>query len=184
MAIARTLAALLVAVLAAGCAHARGRTVLDADAPRTLEGDGAVAVSWTDPAAFSEVRLSANRREAIRGDWVHELAAHLQDVASRLLPPGERLEVVLTDIDRAGDYEPWRGGSSQDIRFMRDIHPPRVTLGFRHLAADGSVIAEGERTLSDLAYLMNAGTIDSDPLRYDKRLLERWARQQLRPGRG
>ena len=179
----RTLVALLISACAIGGADARGRTVVDADAPRALPDGSAVAVSWSDPAAFSEVRSSANRREAIRGNWVEALAVHLRDVAGRRLSPGERLEVELTDIDRAGDFEPWRGGSSQDIRFMRDIHPPRVTLRFKRLAADGSVRAEGVRTLSDPGYLGMGGGLDSDPLRYDKRLLERWARQELGPDR-
>ena len=80
--------------------------VTDADYPRALDVEGPVAVSWTDPAEFSEIRYSRNRFEARRGDWVRDIARHLAKRAATALDPGERLEVEITDIERAGEFEP------------------------------------------------------------------------------
>ncbi|MCS4281172.1 DUF3016 domain-containing protein [Stenotrophomonas rhizophila] len=171
----------LAGLLLMGSAAAAPRTVTDPQAPRALETDGPVQVAWTDPAQFTEIRQSSNRFEAERGDWVQQLAKYVRTTASKELQPGQTLEVTFTDIKRAGDYEPWHGPRADDIRVMRDIYPPRVTLTYTLKNAQGQVLGEGERKLQDTGYLHNIGRqSDTDPLRYEKRLLEDWIRRDLR----
>ncbi|MGV8961061.1 MAG: DUF3016 domain-containing protein [Stenotrophomonas sp.] len=171
----------LACVLAMGSADAKPRNVTDPDAPRALPGNGPVQVQWNDPAQFTELRQSTNRFEAQRGDWVTQLAEYLQKSAVRQLPAGQRLDVTITDIKRAGDFEPWRGANLSDVRFIRDIYPPRITLQFKLMDANDHVISEGERKLTDNGYLMSSGMRnDTDPLRYEKRVLDDWLRSELR----
>jgi hypothetical protein len=173
--------ALLLVAAMAGTASAKVRNVTDPDAPRSLPEQGPVSVRWEDPAQFTEIRYSHNAVESRRGNWVEQLATHLRERAQKRLPPGQRLDVNITNIDRAGDYEPWRGIQFQDVRFMRDLYPPRMTLTFRRTNADGSVIAEGERKLSDSGFLMssNSAGSGSDPLRFEKSLIDRWLSREL-----
>jgi hypothetical protein len=162
----------------AGCANGPTR-VTDPELPRVLPGDTPVAVRWNDPAQFTEIRYSRNPRQASEGDWVEEIAEYLQARTARALPTGERVEIDILDIERAGEYE-WLRDSAQDIRVMRDLYPPRLTLQFRRYAADGHVIAQGERRLVDLAYLMGPRPISSsDTLVYEKRLIDRWIRREF-----
>lgn len=171
----------VVAFVLAGGAAAKARFVTDADAPRSLPADGRVEVRWDDPARFSEIRRSGNPREAARGSWVLQLAEHLRAHAGRRLPAGERLAVDLVDIDRAGEYEPWQGIQYADTRVLRDRYPPRIVLRFTRSGADGRVLAHGERTLRDAAFLLHAsGAGDGDPLRHEKAMLERWLARELR----
>lgn len=173
--------ALTVAVLAVGSVGAKSRTVTDPDAPRALPEQGPVSVSWQNPEQFSEIRQSRNRFDARRGDWVQQLAKYVRTRAQRQLPPGERLQVDITDIKRAGDYEPWHGPNAQDTRIVRDIYPPRISLTFKRTDAQGNVIAEGERKLSDSGFMYNGSSIGSnDMLRYEKRLLDDWIRKEFR----
>ena len=172
----------LALVLAAPVA-AKSRTVTDPDAPRSLPANGPVSVDWTDPAQFSEIRYSHNRSEAQRGNWVEQLAQYLQTAAAKRLASGESLQITLTDISRAGEYEPWRGIHMQDARIVRDIYPPRISLTFKRTDAQGNVIEQGERKLVDTAFLMGSSTFgNSDQLRYEKRLLDDWLRRELKPG--
>ena len=174
-------AAIALALLVAGPVAAKSRNVTDADAPRSLPAEGPVSIDWTDPAQFSDIRYSGNRWEAKRGNWVEQLAQHLRKSALKRLPPGESLQVTITDIKRAGDYEPWHGLQMQDVRFMRDIYPPRVSLQFTLTDAQGQVIDQGERKLVDSSYLYGGTRLsDTDPLRYEKRLLDDWLRRELR----
>jgi len=162
-------------------ASAAPRSVTDPQAPRELPADGPVSVRWNDPATFSELRNSPNRFEAQRGDWVRQIATHLRTSASAALQPGQTLEVTLTDIKRAGDFEPWQGPRATDIRFMRDIYPPRLTFQYVLKAADGRVLDEGEAQLRDTGYLHGSGGLasNSDPLRYEKKLIDDWRRRVL-----
>ena len=172
------------ALLAPADGYAKSRSVTDPDAPRSLPAEGPVAVRWEDPAQFTELRYSRNRFEARRGDWVNEIAAYLRTRAQTKLAPGERLDIDITDIKRAGDYEPWHSPSMQDTRVVRDLYPPRIDLTFKRTDADGKVVAEGERRLRNLSFMMDSRMLnDSDPLRYEKALIDRWLRTELRaPG--
>ena len=178
---ASIIALLLAGLLMNGPAFAKSPDVTDPDAPRSLPVDGPVSVQWGDPAQFSEIRLSNDRWEAVRGDWVRDIAQYIRKRAVRQLPPGDRLEVNITDIKRAGDYEPWRGGQASSIRYMRDLYPPRIELDFKLLGSDGRVVSEGSRKLTDLAYLSHiANPTNSDPLRYEKQLLDDWLRKEFK----
>lgn len=170
---------LALALATAGCASSGGTDMLAADAPRALPGSGPVSVRWEDPAGFAEVRRSPNRYEAARGDWLTELATYLRKRAEAQLPAGERLELTIVDVDRAGGYEPWRTGV-HDVRVIRDIYPPRMTLHIRHYDAGGALVSEGERKLSDPAFLLGVTPIrQTDPLRYEKRMIDSWLRREL-----
>ncbi|HEX7991074.1 MAG TPA: DUF3016 domain-containing protein, partial [Stenotrophomonas sp.] len=81
-------------------------------------------------------------------------------------------------------YEPWHGPRLDDVRVMRDIYPPRITLQFTLTDANGQVIDQGERKLSDTGYLLNSSLPNNtDPLRYEKRLLNEWVQRELRSDR-
>ncbi|GHD71823.1 hypothetical protein GCM10007164_18470 [Luteimonas padinae] len=173
--------ALISAALAAAfVVPAFAARVTDPELPRSLDADGPVTVSWTDPHAFSEIRYSRNRFEAERGDWVRGIARHLAKRAAGALGPGERLDVVITDIELAGDFEPG-AGRSDGVRIVRDIYPPRIDLSYTLYDASGDVADSGERSLRDIGFLhRQAGTVGSgDPLRHEKRLVDAWVRDEL-----
>lgn len=169
------------AVLASGAAAAKSRNVTDPDAPRALPEQGPVAVRWDDPAQFSEIRQSRNRYDARRGNWVEQLAQYVRKRSERELAPGQRLSVDITDIKRAGDYEPWHGPQFSDTRFIRDIYPPRIALNFTLSDGNGQVLEQGQRTLRDLSFLMGPRSASqTDPLRYEKRLIDDWVYREFK----
>ena len=176
-----TSALLLAVLLVAGPGVATGSDVTDPSLPRNLPADGRVEVRWTDPAQFTEIRLSSNSHEARQGNWVWQLAQHLRDSVGKVLPAGQKLDVTITDIDLAGQYPPGAAGSAQDVRVMRDIYPPRMTLTFKRTAEDGSVIDQGDRKLADTGYLDGASPLGFDQaLRFDKQLIDQWVRREVR----
>jgi len=62
---------------------------------------------------------------------------------------------------------------------MRTVTWPSIKL--RYVLKQGEqVLAGGEETVSDMAYLDHINSYpSSDPLRYDKRMLDRWFQQRL-----
>lgn len=139
-----------------------------------------IEVTWTDPSALTETK-DAHGRGWNRGEaWLVDLRKHLVRQADRVLPTGERLEVTFTDIKLAGSFEPWRGPRFDDVRIVKDIYPPRIDLRFTVKSADGSVLADGERTLRDPGFLTRSIANTSDPLRYEKRMLDEWVRREFK----
>jgi len=171
---------LVLALGLASCAAYRSQDMLAPDFPRALPAQGRVQVSWIDPAQMTEIRHSPNRYAAARGDWLLTLARYLRQRADALLPAGHTLEVRILDIDRAGEFEPWLIPPAPDIRVIRDIYPPRMTVHYVLRDSSGAVLAEDERNLTDPAYLIGTPPLnDSDPLRYEKRMIDSWLRQQF-----
>ena len=140
-----------------------------------------VQVSWAPEQQLAEVKNNQFHRGWLRPkDWMQSLSDHLRQRADALLPPGEKLDVTIDDIKLAGDFEPWHGPDAEDIRFMKDIYPPRIDLHYRLLGPDGTVLREGSSKLRDLAYLQRVTPNNTDPLRYDKRMLDDWLRKEFR----
>lgn len=142
--------------------------------PDTDSG-GRVTVTMVNPDQFTEVKQNGNRGDVRDGSWLERLRKYVVAEAGKRLPPGDTLDVRITDIKRAGDFEPWHGPQLQDVRFMKDVYPPRIDLSYTLKGADGSVIGEGDKALRDPGF-MNRGVRRSadDPLRYEKRLIDDW----------
>lgn len=171
-------AALMLAL--ASCASTGRTGMLAADAPRALPESGPVSVAWNDPETFTEFRNTSNRWAASEGNWLQDLARHMRKRAEQRLAPGEHLELTIVDIKRAGEYEPWHQPGFQNVRFVRDLYPPRMTVSFRLHDATGAVIDQGERKLYDPAFMLNVSPINvTDPLRYEKRMIDTWLRREL-----
>jgi len=148
-------------------------SVADAAQPEALSGgrvqvDILVAAKDTDRWSpdIGSVRTRAAALEAI--------GEYLQREASRRLSTDETLAVTLTRFDRAGQEEPGLGPKFSSVRIVRDIFPPRIDLRFALSDARGAVRREGDRTLRDLNFLLNARVNPDDPLRYEKALIDDW----------
>lgn len=159
------------ALLAAGVASAKD------ESPKSASR---VQVVFVAPENFTDFKDSYYGSDRGREHLMNQFRAHLEWLARYYVPDGAMLEVKFTDIDLAGDFEPWRSVSYHDIRILKEIYPPRMTLDFRLVGADGKVIAGGNRKLTDLNYLMRHILPSSDSLRYDKEVLSDWFRSEFR----
>lgn len=150
---------------------------LATDADKTISP---VRVTFVAPEKFTDTGDYYMDTERGRNARLDELRAYIMARAAKYLTAGQRLEITVTDVDLAGDFEPWRGPEFQNVRIVKDLYPPRVSLQFRLLNADGEVVSEGKRELQELGYLMTLALPTSDPLRYDKEMLSNWLRQEFR----
>lgn len=142
-----------------------------------------IEVSWTKPDDFSEAKQYPGTglgRES-PDEWLNDLAKHVRYRADRRLPQGDHLQVTFTNVQRAGTYEPWRGPRFDDVRIIKDIYPPRIDLTFTLTDASGAVVKEGKRELRDPAFLQRGILNTTDPLRFEKQLLDDWLRNEF-PG--
>jgi hypothetical protein len=136
-----------------------------------------VHVRYKDPQHFTEAKRSSGMHLVDADAYLKPLKEYIAQRASRILAPGQRLDIEVTDVDRAGEYEPWLGPRFDDVRIIKDMYPPRIDLDFTLYGADGKVLREGSRKLRDLAFLSHSMANDRDSLQYEKSLIDLWLRK-------
>ena len=151
--------------------------VLAAAATQAASPPDSVNVHYKDPQHFTEAKRSFGVHLVRANDYLKPLREYIAQRAARILSPGQRLDIEVTDVDLAGEYEPWRGPRFDDVRIVKDIYPPRIDLGFTLYGADGKVLRTGQRKLRDPSFLSHGFAADHDTLRYEKALIDRWMRQ-------
>jgi hypothetical protein len=141
-------------------------------------------VLFFEPGKFTDLRASHMASDADRDGYLEQLRDHLLKQARHYVPEGCLLTVTFTDIDMAGDFEPWLGPRWDDVRIVKDIYPPRIELSFQVTDTDGNVLAQGQRKLRDLGFMMKIRMAsDNDPLRHEKGLIDDWLRAEFPRGR-
>lgn len=137
---------------------------------------GTVTVQYDHPEDFTETReVRAFAPSRADSGYLATLKRYIEKQAAAELEPGQTLDIVVTDIDRAGSFVP-SVGALQSVRVVKNIYPPRIELRFRLLDSQGKVIREGERNLTDLGFMYDSpgGLTHTDPLRYEKKVIDRW----------
>ncbi len=140
--------------------------------------DGRVRVDFENPARFTDVKSSSI--ETVSEAYLEELRRHIVRRAGGYLAPGQTLAITFTDIDMAGEYEPWRI-NLQDVRLVKPIYPPRAHFTWVLADEDGAIVREGRERLVDMGFEVRAGfNRFPDPLYYEKQMLDDWMRRALR----
>ena len=155
-------------------------------AAETKPVDGRITVIFSHPEEYTDIRDNQSDFDNERGRerYLPFIQEYLEQEAGRRLPAGQKLTVTFSDIDLAGDFEPWHGVQFSDIRIIKDLYIPRLTFTFKITDENGVVLREGERKLVELAYQMRITTgFRDDQLRYEKGMLSDWLRDELKPAK-
>lgn len=129
-------------------------------------------VTFVQPENYRDVPFSTVERERVLKD----LSGHFTKLSQRL-PAGQTLAVEVLDIDLAGEVYP--NARVHDLRVMKGgADWPHMHLRYR-IEQDGKVVKSGEERLSDHSYLNGINRYNSESLRYEKQMLDKWFREQL-----
>jgi hypothetical protein len=139
-----------------------------------------VQVLFFEPKNFTDIGDGPMPSDSSRESDLTQIRDYLVRQGRYYVVEGQRLDISFTDIDRAGEFEPWRGSRWDEVRIVKDIYPPRMVLNFRLVDAEGNVIKQGKRELLDMAFMLKISLVDrNDPLHYDKALLDDWLRTEF-----
>lgn len=136
-------------------------------------------VTYHEPDRFTDLRDRDFETQRGRQSTLDQLREHIEKRAASSLPAGYTLTVVVSDVDLAGDYEPWRTKLA-DVRVVRDIYPPRISLEYTVKDAAGQVLDTAKRELTDMAFLHTLTIDRNDTLRHEKALIDTWMRRDIR----
>ena len=128
-----------------------------------------VTVDYVESDKFSDLPFAPWERKEV----LEDLADYFAELGKQL-PAGQELKVEVTDIDLAGrEYPNTRGAN--DLRVLKGMADwPVMELRYT-LSANGQVLSSGNARLSDMNYLHRGSYLhDSEPLRFEKRMIEEW----------
>jgi hypothetical protein len=134
-----------------------------------------LSVAFVHPENYRDAAYSRRMgSERDRAEVMRDVEQHLVGLAERRLPPGEALRIEVLDIDLAGWFEPFVPRTGTDLRILRDVTWPRMTVHYRLTRGD-EVLADGDERIADMNYLMVSNRYSvSDRLRYEKAMLDDW----------
>jgi hypothetical protein len=139
-----------------------------------------VDVVFDHPEKFTDVKDSDPPTDRGRDAILGNIRNYLVRQASPMIPGADRLSITFTDIDLAGEFEPWRGPQWNGVRIVKDIYPPAFTFTYAVTDPSGRVVKGGTENIRDGGFQFRSVVDSNDSLRYEKAVLNDWARSTLR----
>ena len=141
-----------------------------------------LTITLTDVNNYRDFSVSGMSEERTKGLFQSEFKRFARTEANRSIPEGYRVHLEFTDIDMAGDIQPWRNRNHSDLRYIEAIYPPLLEFNYTVTDADGEVVMEGEKRLRDINYLFspNMRFRSFTSFRYELSMLSDWMRGELR----
>jgi hypothetical protein len=152
-----------------------------ADLPDPITYHSAKAdVVFVHPNKFKDIRDGYNPTDKGQKGQLDIFGHEILDRADDTLPAGYHLKMTFTDVDFAGDFEPWRGAEADEIRVIKDIYPPAYKFTWSVTNAAGQVVKQGNVDLRDMDFQMHRSLDNSSPIQSDKDEIDDWIRENLR----
>jgi hypothetical protein len=171
----KTKSIMLISLLAGVCGQS-----FASDTAAAVPAGPRIEVNYVNPEKFTDFTDTASGSERGAEAYRALFKEYLETEAVRFVPQGMRLALAITDVDMAGDFEPWRGSQFSDIRIVKDLYPPRINFTYKITDASGAVVREGEEKVRDMNFQMSGLTsMANDSLRYEKALMDDWLRAQF-----
>ena len=136
-----------------------------------------ISVIFVEPEKFIDARR-AEMGPTSRG-ILTDLEKFIIAAGARYLPEDMQLNIRVTNIDLAGDFELFRGPQADQVRIIKGLYPPHIVLEFEVVDGAENVVKSGKRELTDINYQLRAVYPREDYLRYEKDILRDWLRAEL-----
>lgn len=159
--------ALICLLLVAGCAAAAA----------VQDSASRVSVTFVEPEKFTDARRA--EFEPTAEGTLRELKKFLIETGTRYVPENMRLDIKVTNVDLAGDFELFRGPQADQVRITKGLYPPHIVLDFELVNSAGNVTKVGKRDLTDINYQLRSVDPREDALRYEKDILRDWLRAEF-----
>ena len=136
-----------------------------------------ISVSFVEPEKFTDVRRA--ELAPTSAGVLRELQKFLVETGARYLPEPMKLNIRVTDVDLAGDFELFRGPQTDQVRITKGLYPPHIMLEFEIIESAAVAVRSGKRDLTDMNYQIRSAYPREDYLRYEKDILREWLRAEL-----
>jgi len=167
-------------ILLAGVLTSTAVIAADETIENPVTEQGLVKIEWQDPKSFRDVKAVGDIQSRYEKRTFETLTKNLNKEASKTLKSEQKLEMLVTDLDLAGDVRPTFGATMNDIRLIEELYPPRITFSYKLLEGD-KVIMAGDEKLTDMGFMQRVGRASDKPMRYESKMLSDWLKKTVEP---
>lgn len=141
-----------------------------------------VKVSWQQPEKYTDIRPANGTKAAYQKRVISAFDKIWADVATKL-PAGYRLEVTVKDLDLAGDVNPMFRIDHNDIRVIKDIYFPRMTIDYVVFDANKQPVMTGtDERIKDMGFMMSTPSgFNQREFIYEAEMLKKWFKRTVTP---
>ena len=125
-------------------------------------------VRWHKPDQYRDIAAADQHRGAFRREVFATLTRHFEQLAGQL-PPGQTLNIKVTDLDLAGRVH---FGARHQVRVIRETDMPRISFSYTLQAANDRLIRAGEVQLKDSRFASRHHSYQR--LGYERRMIDQW----------
>jgi hypothetical protein len=137
-----------------------------------LAGDA--KVKWKNPEKFTDIRSSNESRENFQATVITEFNGMFSELAKKL-PDGYVLDVTVTDLDLAGDVNGMYRTAGRDIRIVKELYWPRMSLSYKLTNQANEIVASGKEQLKDMGFMSRGRVSAGDStFHYEEEMLRDW----------
>lgn len=145
-----------------------------------------VEINWKDPESYTDVRPSNESRSGFQKRTFAALEKTFVTLAEAL-PDGQKLTITVTNLDLAGEVWPSSfvglgQSAASDVRLIKRIDIPRMKFSYTLTDANGAELKSADVSIKDMGFMDGINRhFNSDPLRYEKAMIEDWFGDELAP---
>lgn len=136
-----------------------------------------VSVTFIEPEKFTDARRA--ELDPTSTGVLGELQKFIIATGARYVPENTKLNIRITNVDLAGDFELFRGPQADQVRITKGLYPPHIVLEFEVVDSAEKVVKSGKRDLTDINYQLRSVYPREDYLRYEKDILRDWLRAEF-----
>lgn len=167
--------ALLSAVLAlSSFAHAE-----EAKVENPVTEVGTVKIEWQDPDSYRDLKNNEIKHR-FEQRFFDTITKNVNKETEKFFTPQQKLVMQVTDVDLAGDMRPTFGRTTDDIRVVKDLYPPRMTFTYQVLENDKVIIA-GDEKLMDMNFMHKLSRVNERPFDAETNMLKDWLKKTIQP---
>jgi len=111
-----------------------------------------VEVVFDHPDKFTDIKdayVASDKGEQAILDQIRDF---IVDRASPMVPEGWKFRITFSDIDLAGEYEPWRGPQWDMVRIIKPVYPPAFRFTYAVTDRAGKVVRQGSEFFRDASF--------------------------------
>ncbi|WP_144212631.1 DUF3016 domain-containing protein [Shewanella donghaensis] len=150
--------------------------------PNPVTEEGVVKVEWQEPKSYRDLKTATEVKSRFQQRFFDTITENVNKEAEKILKHGQKLEMIVTDVDLAGDLRPTFGATSaSELRIVKDLYPPRMTFSYSITEGD-KVIMAGNEKLMDMNFMYGVNsTRNQRPFEYETAMLKSWLKKTVAP---